>query len=144
MDSHEIDIEFLKRQSLFGGIPSQTVEKIKEYFECQEFPEGSFIIREGEPNPRVYFLLSGQVEVLKNQRRLALFNPGDSFGEMEFLDIMPAEASIRALVAVRLASFTGMALHAIYKEEPDAFSLLVLNLARDLSRRLRAIHKELD
>ena len=144
MDPSRIASAFLKSHSLFGGIPEEAVERIKLFFECTEYAADAVIIAEGTPNPRVHFILSGRVEVSKKGLVLAAYGPGDTFGEMEFLDIMPSAATVRALEQVTTASFTGMALHAIYKSEPDSYSLLVMNLARDLSRRLRALQAQLE
>jgi CRP-like cAMP-binding protein len=56
---------------------------------------------------------------------------------MEVLDIMPSAATIRALEAVSVLSISNKSLRQIYKSNIHSFSLIIMNLARDLSRRLR-------
>ena len=56
---------------------------------------------------------------------------------MEVLDVMPAVATIKALTPVKVMTFSNKALRAVYNIDVKTFSLMIMNLARDLSRRLR-------
>jgi CRP-like cAMP-binding protein len=94
-------------------------------------------MREGERNDKIYFILEGRVEVSKQKKRLIELKEGDTFGEMELLDVMPAAATVSALCPVRVVAISNRAVHEIYKLDPKIFSLMIMNLARDLSRRLR-------
>jgi CRP-like cAMP-binding protein len=79
--------------------------------------------------------------VIKEGVVLSEFNEGDTFGEMEVLDIMPSAATIKSKTPVRLLAMSNKTLHEIYKTDPGVFSMLVMNLARDLSRRLRRMNE---
>ena len=81
--------------------------------------------------------LEGEVEVEKGGVSLARLAEGNTFGEMEFLDVMPAVATVRALVPTSVATISNHALHELSKASMRAFAMVVMNLARDLSRRLR-------
>ncbi len=144
MGDAAMDSSFLKAHSLFGGLSDEAVALVKSRFKLQDWADGQAIIAEGSPNPRIHFILSGSVRVSRKGVELAVNGPGDSFGEMEFLDIMPAAATCTAVGPTRIASLTGLDLHEIYKAMPDAYAFLVMNLARDLSRRLRALQEKLD
>ncbi|MDR2363732.1 MAG: cyclic nucleotide-binding protein, partial [Spirochaetaceae bacterium] len=50
---------------------------------------------------------------------------------------MRSVATIKALTPLRVMSISNKALREIYKIDLKTFSLLIMNLARDLSRRLR-------
>jgi CRP-like cAMP-binding protein len=56
---------------------------------------------------------------------------------MEVLDVMPSAATIKTLANTRVASISNRNLREIYKADIKSFSLIIMNLARDLSRRLR-------
>lgn len=127
----------LKDYSLFGGLLSDEIEAIRPLMGSESHAAGTMIMREGEPNDRIYFILEGEVEVVKGGLSLALLAEGDTFGEMEFLDIMPAVASIRALSPVTVSTISNRAIHELSKVNMRAFAMLVMNLARELSRRLR-------
>jgi CRP-like cAMP-binding protein len=49
---------------------------------------------------------------------------------------MPRAASIRAVSRVRALEIKAATLHHLYQKMPDQYSIVLLNLARDLARRL--------
>ncbi len=105
-------------------------------------PAGEVVFREGEEARDMFVVLSGEIEVLKRSKRgvdarVALLGPGDWFGEMSILDVQPRSATVRALAPSRLLRITSADLDALYRFDVKAYSLIVLNLARELSRRLR-------
>ncbi|MDR3336118.1 MAG: cyclic nucleotide-binding domain-containing protein, partial [Treponema sp.] len=97
---------------------------------------------EGQPNDKIYFILEGKAEAEKNGVRLFEFEEGTTFGEMEVLDIMATEASIKALAPTKLMYLSNSALHTLSKMDLKVFSILIMNLARDLSRRLRNMNQK--
>jgi CRP/FNR family transcriptional regulator, cyclic AMP receptor protein len=58
------------------------------------------IFKEGEPGDKIYFIVSGTVNVFigtgLNRRELWTLNPGDIFGEMALLDELERTASVVA------------------------------------------------
>jgi CRP-like cAMP-binding protein len=132
-----IEASKFKDYSLFGGLVPEEIEAIRPLLGTAAYAAGDTIMREGEPNDRIHFILEGSVEVLKDGVQLACLGEGDTFGEMEFLDVMPAAATIRSLSAATVATISNHALHELSKASMRAFAMVVMNLARDLSRRLR-------
>jgi CRP-like cAMP-binding protein len=56
---------------------------------------------------------------------------------MSILDVQPRSASVRSLAVSRLLVITTADLEALYRRDVKSYSLFVLNVARELSRRLR-------
>jgi CRP-like cAMP-binding protein len=127
----------LQKYSLFGGLLEDQIDRIRPLMDQETYEPGEDIIVEGAPNDRIRFILEGRVAVLKQGITLSEFGEGDAFGEMEVLDVMPSAATIRALSPTRTMAISNRSLREIYKNDAKAFSLIVMNLARDLSRRLR-------
>ncbi|GHV46376.1 hypothetical protein AGMMS49546_34270 [Spirochaetia bacterium] len=127
----------LRKYSLFGGLLEEQIEKILPLMKHGSYNMGENIIHEGEPNDQIRFIISGRVAVVKNGIILMEFKEGDTVGEMEVLDMMPSVATVQALSPVEVTSLSNKDLHEVYKSDIAAFSLIVMNLARDLSRRLR-------
>ena len=134
--------ETLQKYSLFGGLLEEQIESIMPLMEKENFEPEDFIITEGKPNDKIYFLIEGQVAVSKGSVALSRFGEGEAFGEMEVLDVMPAIASIKALSNVTVMSISNKSLREIYKIDVKIFSLIIMNLARDLSRRLRRMDEK--
>jgi len=127
----------LQKYALFGGLLEDQIENLIPLMVHEEFCQDDIIIAEGKPNDRIYFIMNGQVSISRRDKLLARFSEGDAFGEMEVLDVMPAVATIRALTPVSAMSISNKALRAVYNIDVKTFSLIIMNLARDLSRRLR-------
>ncbi len=123
--------------SLFGGFSADDLEKIEPLFRIRLYKAGELIITEGAPNGHIFFLLSGSVRVSRGKHVLIEFHAGDSFGEIEMLDTQPAAASITALEPVKAACLDHNGLYALYKLDTRLYSIFMMNLARDLARRLR-------
>jgi CRP-like cAMP-binding protein len=133
----------LQRYSLFGGVTTEAIERLLPGMGRATFAAGEIILREGEKNDRVYFIEAGRVAVSRRGVRLAEMGVGDTFGEMELIDIMPTEATITAIEPVEAAVITNRLFHQLYKQDPCAFSMMIMNLARDISRRMRQMHERL-
>jgi CRP-like cAMP-binding protein len=130
----------LQKYSLFGGLSDEQIERLLPYLEYSAFPAGAIIMHEGVYNDRVYFILEGTVEVRENNVELIEMHTGDSFGEMELIEIIPVVATIKALDDVVTLSLSNKKLHELYKNDIAAFAMIIMNLARELSRRLRRMN----
>jgi CRP-like cAMP-binding protein len=132
-----IDSSVLWQYSLFNGLEQEQIDSILPLLEQESFDAGTDILVEGNHNDRIYFVLEGQVAVVKAGIILTEFGEGAVFGEMEVVDVMPVEATIRALTTIRAMSLSIDALGEIYKTDLKTYSFILMNLARDISRRLR-------
>jgi CRP-like cAMP-binding protein len=133
----------LKKYSLFGGLMEEQIESILPLMKQENFGPDELIITEGKPNDKIFFLIEGQVSVNKGDVVIYRFGEGEAFGEMEVLDVMPAAATIKSITPVTMMSISNKTLREIYKIDIKAFSLIIMNLARDLSRRLRRMDEKL-
>ena len=98
-----IRVEYLQSHALFGGVANTDLEAIIPLLKEERYATGDDVVREGDEGSCMYFIRRGSVEVLKNagdanrKRRLAVLNEGDTFGEMELIDVQNRSASVRAL-----------------------------------------------
>jgi CRP-like cAMP-binding protein len=132
----------LREIGLFGGLSDEVLRELADSLEPLELQPGSAAFREGENGRDMFVLLDGEMEVLKHSKRnlearVAILGPGDWFGEMSILDVMPRSATVRALAPARLLRITAHDLDALYRRDLKSYALVVLNIAREMSRRLR-------
>jgi CRP-like cAMP-binding protein len=137
-----IAAEDLRAIGLFGALSDGALEGLCRSLGTLDAAPGDLIFREGEPGQAMYVVLSGELEVLKRSRtghesRVALLGVRDWFGEMSVLDMLPRSASVRAVSASTLLVLTSSDLDALYRRDLKAYTLVVQNIARELSRRLR-------
>ena len=132
-----IDISVLQQYSLLDGLEKEQIEKILPLMEEETFDAGTDIIVEGKRSDKLRIILEGRVAVVKNSIILVELDKGDVFGEMEILDVGPAEATITSLAHTKVLSLSIDTLGEIFELDLKIHSFLLMNLARDLSRRLR-------
>jgi CRP/FNR family transcriptional regulator, cyclic AMP receptor protein len=135
--------EFLGRIPIFGGLSEQFLERIAEAGTVGELPAGVALISEGEPARSLFVVYEGELEICKlgghgSEVRLAVLGPGDCLGEMSLIDIQPRSATARTLTPALLFRLGHTEIGKLYRSHPEVYTLLVLNIAREISRRLRA------
>jgi len=137
-----MDIILLSKFALFGGLSEDQIDNIIPLMAEEEYNKDDIIIKEGKTNDKVYFIISGQVSVTKRDTFLYNYSEGDHFGEMEVLDVIPADATIKAVTPVNVITISNKALRAIYNIDVKTFSVITMNLTRDLSRRMRRLGEQ--
>jgi CRP/FNR family transcriptional regulator, cyclic AMP receptor protein len=134
----------LQNVPIFAGLDEAALDLLWERAAEEQIPAGNVIVREGDVGNRFYIIGSGKVRVCKqlgraNEVELATFGPSDFFGEMCILETLPRCASVQAIIDTLVYSLTSLTFHHLYEVMPRQYSILVLNIARDLSRRLRHV-----
>ena len=96
-----MNIDELRQVPLFADVSGEDLEQLYEMAETISIPAGELVLREGDPGDSLYVVLDGELEVTKRQGdqeiQLALYEPGQFFGEMALLEQAPRSASVRAL-----------------------------------------------
>lgn len=110
---------------------------------AQRFSAGDVVVRAGETQPALYIVAAGSLEVIgdgrrSGGRRMAVIEQGSVFGEQSFFDGLPRSATVRALTDGELRSLTREAFEVLAAREPDLARMILLDLGRILSLRLRA------
>jgi CRP-like cAMP-binding protein len=132
-----VDPSILEHYSLFDGLEREQIERILPLTEHEVFEAGSDIIVEGTYVGKIRFIIEGRVAVVKSGIILIELEEGAVFGEMEIVDVEPAEATVKALAATKVMTLSIDALGEIYESDLKTYSFILMNLARDISRRLR-------
>lgn len=132
----------LRTIGLFGALPDHVLDHLAEHLEVTEAEPGSYLFREGEQACCMYVVLQGDIEVLKRSKsgtdtRVAVLGPGDWFGEMGVIDVQSRSATVMAASPSRLIKMTSSDLDRLYRFDVKAYALIILNIAREMSRRLR-------
>jgi CRP/FNR family transcriptional regulator, cyclic AMP receptor protein len=137
-----LSIDEMRAIAAFGGLGDDGLTLVRDLLVEQQLSAGQVLFREGDPGHELFIVISGEIEVLKGgpngrDTRVALLGPHDMVGEMAMLDLRPRSATVRALAPTTFGVLTNQSLDAIYRRDVKGYSLLVLNMAREVSRRLR-------
>ena len=127
---------------LLLGLMEQELVALFAFADRQVFQTGDLIVREGSPSDCLYILVSGVLEVVRmsegNPVVLAtLTKAGSFFGEMSLVDILPRSADIRAKTHAEILAFPKRDLTSFFVQLPRVQMTMILNIARNLSLRLR-------
>lgn len=105
-----------------------------------DFPHGATILRQGDAGGFFYVLLSGAVEVYKDEVQLTtLMFPGTIFGEMADILGKPRTCTVKAKGAVRLAKIKSQPLEMLMREQPEIVGKIIKTLATRLERTTQLV-----
>ena len=127
---------------IFAGLDDKALKIFLENAERMEVPADTVIALEGEENNCMYLIEAGEVCIIKNYNtpnavKLTALGPGEFFGEMCILETLPRAATGKSAGPATVVSVASTAFYHLFEKMPKQHSILLLNLARDLSRRLR-------
>jgi CRP-like cAMP-binding protein len=133
--------QLLQDISIFGALTADARDFLLDRALELGCPRGQWFFREGDEAQSIYVLERGRVAVVKDWegRRYLLgeLGPGDCFGEMALMDMHPRSAGVLALEDAQAFKIGFAALLELYQHDLEQFTLLQMNLGREVSRRLR-------
>ncbi len=98
---------------------------------------GDYIFREDDEGTEMFVIQEGEIEIQKlygiDQRRLAVLEMGDFFGEMSLLEETPRQASAVAITDFTLLKIDHSTFDQMVQENPE----IAVRMLRKLSHRLR-------
>jgi hypothetical protein len=120
------------------GSEGKVVPKVFTDQEEVVVQEGETVFTQGEKSNHLFYIVSGQFEIIANGKTVSVLNPQDIFlGEMSFLLNNRRSATVRAKCRGVLIKITKEAFINAIKERPH----YGIFLARLLSQRLVKLHK---
>jgi CRP-like cAMP-binding protein len=140
MNPNEMPLEMLKKVTVFAGIDEDNLRKLCAQCVLKKYKSGDMVIQEGTPASEIYVILKGKCKVVLNAENnpleiVELF-PGHCIGEASIIGVQNHSASAIADGDVELLELSRKVLMGISQYDKDLFSLLILNIARELARRL--------
>jgi CRP-like cAMP-binding protein len=142
--------DLLSRVSIFGGLRPETLSFLLARARPVRIPRGEAFFHEGDAGGDLYVLQTGRADVLKSHPiesgkvewvRIAGLEAGDCFGEVSLLAVMPRSASVVAAEDCEALRLGNADLHALYQSDVEQFAMLVMNLGREVARRLWSIDR---
>ncbi len=140
--------EELQRSQLFEGLLPEEIEMLAELMQHKRFEAGAVVFEQGEVGDSLYILVDGAVDVVRKRDDgsevvLTTLQAPDFFGEMSLIDKEYRSATIRAVADSGLLCLSNENLHSFARIYKNGFTLVVINIARVLSFRLREANEKL-
>ncbi len=90
-------LEHINEFRLFSEFPKELLDALLSMGKVEKFKMGTTILKEGQKNTKLYFLLSGSLSVEVGNKQVSfLRRKGDVFGEMSIIADKPCAASVIA------------------------------------------------
>ena len=128
---------------------TKSLRNLLRLSKIREYEDGERIIKEGDFDPWLYFLLSGKISITKEGLEIGTIGrKGEIFGEMRVIDSLSRSASVYAVgktmcLAVDTSAKRRMSAGSTKDERLDFLLLLYRIFAEFMSIRLRATNEEL-
>ena len=98
LDENALIVKRLVDLPIFKSFEENDLKKLMNFSKVREYEPGEIIIREGDTDKCIFFILSGRVHVIKDGVQLAkLGRVGDVFGEMAVIQSRPRSASVETV-----------------------------------------------
>ena len=133
-------VSMISEISIFGGVSDAQWKSIVPKLERGTFGKGDTIFRKGDEPTRIYIIQSGRVELLISDESVAVekkvLGQGECFGQVSLMSMHRHSATAIAVEDSVVVALSRHALIALQKEDIALFALLMMNVSRELARRL--------
>ncbi|MBT3984581.1 MAG: cyclic nucleotide-binding domain-containing protein [Bacteriovoracaceae bacterium] len=134
-------VEVVKGCPLFYELYDDEILDIIKRCVVAQYNEGDFIIKQGAIGTDIFVILSGEVDVTVDtndgQKKITSLKSGDLFGELVLINETKRTANIVCCESSKILVISYKDFYSYYQKKPKIFSILVLNVTRLLTKRLK-------
>jgi len=133
-------LPILSEIAIFGGFLDRQLSEIFKYLEEALFKAGEYVFQKGDEPSHIYIVKKGRIDLLITKQKVILkkkiLGVGDCFGEASLMAMHKHTATAVALEDSEVMVLSRRALMHLQKQDSKLFALLMMNIARELARRL--------
>jgi len=127
----------LERHPLLVHLSPAQIAQLGRIGEIESYNPGEDIVVEGSLGDALFLILSGDVAVHRGPQTFATLSANEFFGEMSLVEPAPRSASVTAMSATFLFRLPHDALRRLIHDDPTAASIVLVQMVKTLSERLR-------
>ena len=133
----------LEQHPLLVHLPAEQIARVAAAGEVESYNPNEQIVVEGSLGDALFLILSGQVAVHRGPQTFATLGAGDFFGEMSLVEPAPRSATVTSMQATFLFRLPHDSLRDLIASDPHASSVLLVQVVKTLSERLRRANQML-
>jgi CRP-like cAMP-binding protein len=145
LDGHQLieqlGIDYFKAGSSFGALSDQCIRFLIERGVVLQLDKGDKLFSYGDPGDSFYIVLKGRIEYLKPRgngfTHIRDYTFGQEFGCVAMIGLHDRAGDHIAPEESVVVQVTSGLFHALQEALPKDFGLFLLNLSREMARRLR-------
>ncbi len=133
-------LPILQSVTIFSGFSEAQIREICCRCSIIDAEVGYVLLEEKMPATEIFILLNGKVTIVINLKsdpfEVIEFGPGHCIGEASVIGIQDHSASAVVMEDATLLVLSRQVLMDLFNSDKGLFALLILNIARELARRL--------
>ena len=133
-------LDTLRNVTIFSGFSDKDLQNVCTSCTLMDARIGEMVLEEGTPATEILIILRGRITIVLNVEdepiELMECGPGSCIGEASVIGIQMHSASAVVIENATLMVLRRQVLMQLFEENKELFSLLILNIARELARRL--------
>lgn len=133
----------LERHPLLANLEPAQLARIARAGEIESYNAGDRIVADGTLGDALFLILSGQTAVHRGSQTFATLAVGELFGEMSLVEPVARSASVTAMSPTFVFRLPHDALRTLIAEDAQVASVLLVQIVRVLSDRLRRANQML-
>jgi CRP/FNR family cyclic AMP-dependent transcriptional regulator len=131
--------DVLRRAPLFAALDDEASAALRANMSEVMLERGDSLFHEGDPGDRLYVVIEGKIKLGRTsvdgrENLLAVFGPGEMFGELSLFDPGPRSATATALGETRLLALAHDDLKPVLAGRPEVAASMLQVVARRLRR----------
>jgi CRP-like cAMP-binding protein len=134
-------MSILNKISIFGGLDEKQIQFILKILKQVNYKKGEYIFRQGDLPSHIYIIQKGKVRLVEDvdmtSYQIFEFGEGNCIGEASVMGSHPHTVSAIACEDSVLIVLSKEMFFHIYEHDKVIFSILILNIAREICRRLK-------
>lgn len=129
--------------TIFHGLTDEQLGHLVPFLKRKEIKAGEVLVQEGDEASGMYLITEGEARLWKKGQTpkdkaiIGQLKAGDVFGEMSLIDCQKRSATVVAITDIISLKLPYTAMNELFEHHPKTFGILMLNIAREISRRLR-------
>jgi CRP-like cAMP-binding protein len=138
MASMKRHLDTLRNVALFSACNKKELEKVAKASDEIRMTAGSLIVDQGQTGREAFVVLDGEVDIRRNNRKVATLGPGAVVGELSLLDHGPRTATAVCATDCTLLVIDQRRFLGVIDDVPAISHKLLASLAsriRDLDRQ---------
>jgi CRP/FNR family cyclic AMP-dependent transcriptional regulator len=141
LEDIESVVPILSDIAIWGGVTEEQSDKIFKQLETGIFKEGEHIFKKGDEPSHIYIVRKGKIGLLIIDQQINLLKKtlvtGECFGVASLMAMRRHTSTAIALENSEVLVLSREALWQLRREDIELFALLMMNIARELARRLK-------
>ena len=130
----------ISKVRIFGGVTDAQLGVILRRLELWILQAGEVVFRKGDEPMHIYIVKSGKIDLQLSEKDVIIHKHalqlGECFGEASLMSMHKHTSTASAAVDSEIMVLSRKVLIDLKHEDVELFALLMMNLARELARRL--------